>query len=123
MEVVKKFEDIEQIISGLIEEGPITGLDFIKLQEKVQELKSLVIIDTDANYAEATKGISRYTSNIPGTCPKCGSCDITYGDSYVGDGADFCYEYECDDCGDQGIEFYEMEFSITISNSDKEEEE
>lgn len=44
-----------------------------------------------------------------GICYKCGSKDIDYIDTYV-DGS-VSYEYECNNCGASGAEWYELVFS------------
>lgn len=48
-----------------------------------------------------------------GCCPKCGSEELTYGDTvserdYMG------YEFTCDACGKNGIEWYELVYTESI---------
>lgn len=43
-----------------------------------------------------------------GICPKCGA-EIDYGTSFP-EGDSLGYDYSCDNCGSQGIEWYDLDF-------------
>lgn len=49
----------------------------------------------------------------PGTCPYCGSTNVTYGTSGP-DGNQYVYHLSCDDCGESANEWYELVFIETI---------
>ena len=51
------------------------------------------------------------------TCPKCGSNEITYGSSELLDDS-IGYEFTCDSCGCEGIEWYDLVFAYSVSNDD-----
>lgn len=48
--------------------------------------------------------------NEPGVCPKCGSHDLEYDVINVECEAAY-YPYTCNDCGQEGEEWYSMEFT------------
>lgn len=50
-----------------------------------------------------------------GDCPKCGSDNLEYGNTEL-DGETLGYEFECRECGCQGIEWYDLEYSETTVN-------
>lgn len=47
-----------------------------------------------------------------GTCPNCGSENITYTDGYVQD-EDYVYDCMCDDCEQEFTEYYDIIYSET----------
>lgn len=47
----------------------------------------------------------------PGTCPVCGSMDITYGNLTAGDDDWIYYPYKCNDCLTTGREIYDIAFN------------
>jgi len=49
----------------------------------------------------------------PGTCPYCGSTDITYGTSGPEDSM-YVYHLSCESCGKSANEWYEMNYIETI---------
>ena len=55
------------------------------------------------------------SSNEVGACAKCGSSNISYLTMEL-DCDQLCYPYECNDCGDTGNEWYNLEYVETISN-------
>jgi hypothetical protein len=57
------------------------------------------------------------TGNLPNVCPKCGSENLNYGDTELC-GNELGYEFECEDCGCQGTEWYKLSFIETVSNDD-----
>ena len=48
-----------------------------------------------------------------GQCPKCGSINLEYGNTEL-EGESLGYEFECRDCGTEGTEWYDLEYSETI---------
>ena len=44
-----------------------------------------------------------------GNCPKCGSDDLEFFDT-IKDGMSLGYEFECNECGSQGTEWYNLEY-------------
>ena len=54
-----------------------------------------------------------------GRCAKCGSDELEYGSMKV-DGQECWYEYECEDCGDTGNEFYSLQYDCSISDKDND---
>lgn len=48
-------------------------------------------------------------NHMQGICPSCGSEDLNYGNSIL-DGIYMGFEWECDECGTTGIEWYVLEF-------------
>lgn len=57
------------------------------------------------------------TSNLQGACPKCGSENLSYEDTNIC-GTELGYEFECEDCGCRGTEWYELNFLETVSDDD-----
>lgn len=49
-----------------------------------------------------------------GECIDCKSTNITYLDTEITDNQ-LGYEYHCDDCDSNGIEWYELNYAETIS--------
>lgn len=49
-------------------------------------------------------------TNEQGLCPKCKSGNLNYGVAEF-EGDMLYYPYTCDDCGQQGEEWYSLEFS------------
>lgn len=45
-----------------------------------------------------------------GHCPRCKSINLNYGDSGVSE-AGYYYEVDCEDCGWEGQEWYNLTFS------------
>ena len=46
-----------------------------------------------------------------GRCPNCGSGNLKYGDLEYGDFGDTVYyEFECENCGKRGREWYELQY-------------
>lgn len=52
-----------------------------------------------------------------GKCPKCGSSNLEYGNTEL-EGESLGYEFECNECGCDGIEWYELIYSETIIKND-----
>jgi len=52
-----------------------------------------------------------------GRCAKCGGDELEYGGRKV-DGQELWYEYECEDCGDTGNEYYTLKYDCSISHKD-----
>jgi hypothetical protein len=50
-------------------------------------------------------------------CPKCGSDNLEYGNMET-DGECLGYEFECNDCGCCGTEWYKLEFLETVSDDE-----
>jgi predicted nucleic-acid-binding Zn-ribbon protein len=48
-----------------------------------------------------------------GKCPKCGSENLEWGNTEI-DGEGLGYEFECNDCGCQGTEWYNLTYVETI---------
>ena len=51
----------------------------------------------------------KFKKNAKGVCPMCGSYNLNWGDSDINDNY-LGYEYECEDCGAQGQEWYRLVF-------------
>lgn len=47
--------------------------------------------------------------NEPGICRVCGSNDIDYGDMDI-DGDSVAYDWTCEECNSDGIEYYSLTF-------------
>ena len=47
-----------------------------------------------------------------GHCPKCGSSNLEYGNTEL-DGENLGYEFECRECGCEGIEWYYLQYGGT----------
>jgi hypothetical protein len=47
---------------------------------------------------------------MQGRCPKCQSDNLEYGNSEI-EGESLGYEFECRDCGCEGIEWYNLTYS------------
>tara|TARA_R100000655_G_scaffold39753_1_gene75086 strand:- start:1914 stop:2108 length:195 start_codon:yes stop_codon:yes gene_type:complete len=56
-----------------------------------------------------------HEKDCQGRCAKCGSDNIEYGNMGV-DGTELWYEYDCDDCGDSGSEYYTLKYDCSISD-------
>ena len=52
-----------------------------------------------------------------GKCPKCGSENLEWGNTEI-DGEGLGYEFECNDCGCQGTEWYSLTYVETIDNAE-----
>lgn len=52
-----------------------------------------------------------------GFCPKCNSPNLLYGGSGI-DNDEYYYEYVCDSCQFEGIEWYSLKFEL---HTDKED--
>jgi hypothetical protein len=48
-----------------------------------------------------------------GVCPKCGSLNLDYGDTQHED-MTLGYEFVCNDCKCEGIEWYDLKYSESI---------
>jgi hypothetical protein len=53
------------------------------------------------------------TFQCEGICPKCGSSNLIWGDA-DNDGDGVGYEFECEDCGCTGTEWYNLVYAETI---------
>ena len=52
-------------------------------------------------------------SKMRGCCPKCGCDELTYDDTQME--ADMVgYEFICDNCGAEGIEWYNLDYTESI---------
>lgn len=59
--------------------------------------------------------------NEQGLCPKCGGYHLDYGTLEIEDDGMCYYSYKCKDCGQEGEEWYRMEFNgHNIYNEDGE---
>ena len=54
-------------------------------------------------------------SIVMGACPKCGSENIEYGDTNIS-GDCLGYEFECQDCGCQATEWYDLTYVETVED-------
>lgn len=54
------------------------------------------------------------TKECIGRCPKCNSDNLEYGNTEL-DGTSMGYEFECRDCGCEGIEWYDLVYAITTT--------
>lgn len=54
-----------------------------------------------------------------GECGKCKSVNLDYGD-LESEGESIYYEFECEDCGAKGREYYDLEYSKTVMNEEGE---
>lgn len=55
----------------------------------------------------------------PNVCPKCGSENLEYDGLEVADDQLYCYyPFTCEDCGETGEEWYEMEYHKTYSQEE-----
>lgn len=52
-----------------------------------------------------------------GMCPKCCCSDLEYGNIEL-DGESLGYEFECRECGCEGIEWYQLNYSETTVKED-----
>jgi DNA-directed RNA polymerase subunit M/transcription elongation factor TFIIS len=50
-----------------------------------------------------------------GICPKCGSEDLCYGDTEL-EGESMGYKFTCNDCENDFIEWYNLEYSETLED-------
>lgn len=50
--------------------------------------------------------------NCQGECPKRGSDDLEYGNTEMG-GENLSYEFECNECGFEGIEWHSLQYEET----------
>lgn len=57
-----------------------------------------------------------------GKCPVCGSDNITYGDSVLED-TSLGYEFICNACHTEAIEWFDLVYSQTTAWVDEEDEE
>lgn len=48
-----------------------------------------------------------------GCCPKCGSDNLSYEDTTF-EGDCMGYEFTCEDCGSEGIEWYDLHYTESI---------
>jgi len=49
-----------------------------------------------------------------GRCPKCGGEDLDYGSTRIEAEAGLGYEFTCNDCETQGVEWYDLKYSETL---------
>ena len=52
-----------------------------------------------------------------GKCPKCESENLEWGNTEI-DGQSLGYEFECNDCGCQGTEWYDLVYVETTDNAE-----
>jgi len=55
------------------------------------------------------------TMNIAGECPKCGSGELNYFSSRLLEET-ILYPYQCNDCGLNGTEVYDVTFNTHLDN-------
>lgn len=53
-----------------------------------------------------------------GMCPKCSSDNLEYGNTEL-DGTYLGYEFECRQCGCEGIEWYKLVYEETTTDDDE----
>ncbi len=63
---------------------------------------------------------SLYSEAI-GNCGCCGSDQLSYGALEIGDGNMVYYPFECEECGAQGKEWYELSYNCTEMSDTKVE--
>lgn len=57
-----------------------------------------------------------------GHCPKCNSNNLEYGNTEL-DGNSMGYEFECRDCGCEGIEWYDCQYACSSYTGWEDEED
>jgi len=87
-------------------------------ERPASQLFEQIIRIGELNKTPIKKKDNEFVANEQGTCPLCGGGDLEYGNTDL-DGDGLSYEWECNICGTEGSEWYNLEFTTHGNVRDK----
>ena len=110
---LKKLFEAEPIFKAASPENLDKRKDILTKEEAIR--KSEILKRAKANKVKGPP----YISTDRGHCPLCGSDNLDYHDHDSGDDW-YQYEFRCGDCGADGVENYNMQYTESVIDQDPE---